>query len=114
MENKKDTLLQQVSNSFTRFENSINGDGTSAWHKTRKKAIENLNTNGFPGKKNEEYKYTPIIRKLEKSFDDFPFGNTPKSINIDVKEYIPEGLDANLLFFVNGVFDESLTGKLDD
>ncbi len=111
---KKDILLQHVTDSFARLENSMNGEGTSAWHAVRIKAIENLGTIGFPGKKCEEYKYTPITRRLEGSFPTLQFEIQPQTAKIEKGLFTPDGIEAHLLYFVNGVFDESLSTILED
>ncbi len=68
----------------------------------RKDARETLRTLGLPASKNEEYKYTPITRVLERNFN-FTTATSPGIA--DVAAFAIPGLDdANVLVFVNGVY----------
>lgn len=62
-------MIDQLKNSFKSFENQLNGASKSKWHQLRKEAFDSLTSKGFPKAKDEEYRYTPIGRKLEKSMD---------------------------------------------
>jgi Fe-S cluster assembly protein SufD len=69
----------------------------------RKDALETLRALGLPASKNEEYKYTPITRVLERNFN-FTTPNTPGAANAAAFA-IPGLGDANVLVFVNGAYD---------
>ncbi|MGB3586166.1 MAG: Fe-S cluster assembly protein SufD, partial [Tunicatimonas sp.] len=67
---------------------------------------------GFPAKKNEEYRYTPISKALEREFD----GGDLTKANIDeesvqnlLNEVIPADLSANILVYVNGEFQPAFS-----
>ncbi|MDF9795766.1 Fe-S cluster assembly protein SufD [Catalinimonas alkaloidigena] len=79
----------------------------------RQEAIESFAAKGLPAKKEEEYKYTPITRQLEKQFNslDVTPSPTPK-ISAELEKQVKENLvdvEANHLVFVNGHFIESLS-----
>lgn len=66
---------------------------------------------GFPGKKDEEYKFTPLKSLFSKSLENLTVGSKA-SINIpDGVKYNEEG---HHLFFVNGEYDASLSIILQD
>ena len=49
---------------FRELESSLNGETASGWHQTRLKAMAQFDQVGLPGIKDEEYKYTPISKRL--------------------------------------------------
>lgn len=73
----------------------------------RADALATLEQLGLPGSKNEEYKFTPITRVLEKNFS-FSDGNHETNISNIGKFLIPD-LEGNILIFINGVFSEELS-----
>ncbi len=73
----------------------------------RKHALESFQRAGLPVGKNEEYKYTPITREIEKNFS-FQDEITESSIT-DVSEFLVPDLNANVLVFVNGIYSPALS-----
>lgn len=71
---------------------------------TRSEAFNHFLQQGLPLPKNEEYKYTPITRILEKNFTFAPAKNTLKVP--DVKQFYFPGIDGNVLVFINGIFSK--------
>ena len=73
----------------------------------REQAFETFQRQGFPSNKNEEYKYTPITKALEKEFS-FKEINQSASIPTleEVKEHFVPGLEGNILVFVNGRYSK--------
>lgn len=53
---------------FEAFENSLNGSAAVPFHDVRKAAIARFETLGFPGKRDEEWKYTPVSPILKHKF----------------------------------------------
>ncbi|WKN43598.1 Fe-S cluster assembly protein SufD [Tunicatimonas pelagia] len=93
-------------------EETINGQGDSAWHQRRRAAFADFEKLGFPAKKDEEYRYTPISRALEREFD----GNELTKSNVDTQavqglldRVVPSDLSANVLVYVNGAFQPSFS-----
>jgi Fe-S cluster assembly protein SufD len=71
----------------------------------RKEGLSYFKQIGLPVNKAEEYKFTPVTRLLEKNFN---FSNrNPEQQTLDVSRYTIPSLDANVLVFVNGVFQPS-------
>ncbi len=104
-------LLQNVEAYFAQFERSLNGENQSDWHSIRKQAFQNLVQAGFPDRKHEEYRYTPLTQRLEKAFPDFPDFDLNKSGDKlpDISAFLPKGLKANVLVFVNGYYQPQLS-----
>jgi Fe-S cluster assembly protein SufD len=72
-------------------------------------AKESFYAQGLPAVKAEEYKFTPIARKLEKEISDF---NPAKPVSITeemVKTSIFEGFDGYVLVLNNGKLEEELS-----
>ncbi len=73
----------------------------------RAKAISFLEKSGLPGTKHEEYRFTPIVKNLEKNFS-WSKLNTLSTIS-SADQYLIKGLDANLVVLVNGVYSKLLS-----
>ena len=105
----KDKLLED----FKKFDEQLNGQSTSVFHGKRKSASEEFKLLSFPTKKHEEWKYTNIKAITEKNFDqntsDLLSNSLSNSLNekIDLAAYLPEGLDADVLVFINGEWSSS-------
>lgn len=81
--------------------------GTKPEAGLRTAAREALEKLGLPGNKNEEYKFTPITRALEKNFN-FTANNPVSEIKTLDGVTIP-GMDAHLIVFINGIFAKELS-----
>lgn len=74
---------------------------------SRNQAIAYFEKAGLPGNKHEEYRFTPIARSLEKNFN---WSQLPDSSSIaSIDPYLIEGLNANVIVLVNGVYSSSLS-----
>lgn len=73
----------------------------------RKNAITFFEKTGLPTAKQEEYRFTPITKSLEKNFS-WGTKDSTSFINSIVSFLIPD-LDANILVFINGRYSESLS-----
>ncbi|MFN4298608.1 MAG: Fe-S cluster assembly protein SufD [Thermaurantimonas sp.] len=99
MELLKDTLLS----SFIVFENQLNGQKKSEFHKLRQKALEVFEQKGFPTKREEDWKYTnlkPITKYDYRVFH-------PKEKNLDlnfVRKYFLSETDTYRIVFVDGYY----------
>ena len=103
---KTDIVDWYVSN-FKTFENNLNGNRDIPFHKIRQSAIAKFSELGFPNSKNEEWKYTSIkaLLKHEFRFEKESIAVTENTVS----GFVFEGLEKNLLVFVNGVFSEELS-----
>ncbi|MCH8326508.1 MAG: Fe-S cluster assembly protein SufD, partial [Bacteroidetes bacterium] len=96
MDNSKNIKKSYINN-FKDFENNLNGESDSSFHKIRKQAIKNFAELNFPNRKNEEWRYTNISPLLEQNFS-IP-NNQIKSDLIDVSSHILKDIDAYILVF---------------
>lgn len=100
-------LQELFTEQFKNYEQQVNGHRSSEVHQQRQAAMEVLTRVGLPGKRDEEYKYTPITRALEKQFVDI---RSSSSENIAISDQLDQWLiaeEANILVFVNGQFSEA-------
>ncbi len=93
--------------SFREFENSLNGEAESSFHKLRIAAIEKLNEIDFPTLKNEEWKYTNISPILGHNFKIAGESSISKEV---LDRYIIKNLDVHLVVLLNGRFNKELSG----
>lgn len=74
----------------------------------RKDAREVFEKLGLPLSKNEEYRFAPITRALEKNFSSM-LSDNPLSNFTDIQSVSITALDSFSIVFVNGVFNKSLS-----
>jgi len=95
---------------YSLFSQKLADGGQSA---LRQAAIDSFAEQGLPANKAEEYKYTPITRRLEKHFNSIDLTVTPTpEISAELEQQIKNlmvNTEANQLVFVNGHFVESLS-----
>ncbi|MFM9836779.1 MAG: Fe-S cluster assembly protein SufD [Cyclobacteriaceae bacterium] len=73
----------------------------------RSKAITHLKKVGLPTGKSEEYRFTPITKNLQKNFN---WNNKPTESSLSsIQEFLIEGIEANILVFINGNYSKSLS-----
>ena len=102
MNTSEQQLRDKFNERFNEFNRVNNGYHTPELKQLRQDAMEVFAQNGFPSLKSEEYKYTPITRKLLKSVDlkaalPAEFGLVPP-----FGEHMIPGLDGYILTFWNG------------
>ena len=104
--------MPDMSTTVTR---DINNEIVEAFHQHkfdvandhRKSAFAFFEKTGLPGAKQEEYRFTPLTKNLEKNFT-WNTRLTASSIN-SVDSFLIPNLDANILVFVNGSYSASLS-----
>jgi Fe-S cluster assembly protein SufD len=104
-------LLKIFEDKFEAFASTLNGGASSQLHEKRKQAFELLNVQGFPGKKHEEYKYTPITKILEKDLEDAK--SVEQTEQTDLLNLFSGNDDIQLLVLRNGVYDESSSSSIE-
>ena len=106
-------LKEKLVSSFLAFENEGGLDLDSNVHAIRQKAIQTFENEGFPTKKDEEWKYTNLKPLLKHDFSLFP--STDKSIGFkNVEEYLINEIESYKLIFVDGVFSSFLSTTTHD
>lgn len=105
-----DTTVYQTdfkSKLIAAFENRNKSADTAVLYTRKQEAIRHFDRLGFPTTKNEEWKYTDVKNLLKKEFD-FSHGHTITPVANLTSLLIPD-IDANIIVFVNGVFNPSLS-----
>ncbi|MBK8662902.1 MAG: hypothetical protein IPN18_14335 [Ignavibacteriales bacterium] len=75
------------SESFKKFEESLNGETKLPLHQTRKTALEEFQNAKFPTVKDEEWKYTNVSSLLNHKFVDV-IGKSFDNGNVDLEKYL--------------------------
>ena len=106
-------LKEKLVSSFLAFENKGGLDLDSNVHNIRTKAIHNFEKEGFPTKKDEEWKYTSLNAILKNDYSLFP--ETKKAVEFkNVKEYSINEIESYTLVFIDGVFNSYLSETTHD
>ena len=111
---EKADLKEDLKTIFNKFENTFNGSVNTPLHDIRKKAIEEFNKKGFPGIKDEEYKYTHLGKALEKNIDFSKFDNEADLSNEQIKSHFINDIDSTNLVFINGILNKELSSGIDN
>ncbi len=95
------------------LENCGKVDLDSDIHDIRTKAISSFEEQGFPTKKDEEWKYTSLKSVLNHDFSVFPECDSSVGFN-DVKPYFLHEIESYKIVFVDGVFNSQLSETTHD
>jgi Fe-S cluster assembly protein SufD len=95
----KNTLTDHLKSEFQLLDNSILND-------IKQKAWTSFETLGFPTVKNEDFKYTNFIPAVKNNFK-LQAKSQVTAADLKAIEVVAE--DANVLVFVNGVYNQSLS-----
>lgn len=101
------------SESFKKFEESLNGETKLPLHQTRKTALEEFQNAKFPTVKDEEWKYTNVSSLLNHKFVDV-IGKSFDNGNVDLEKYLFNKRNFYTIVFINGVYDEVNSLELDE
>ncbi len=99
-------------NLLDEFYSTFNASGHQT-NPAQRQAMEWLMTKGLPHLKSEEYRFTPIVRTLEKVFDPSPGAIIHKNVPDADLSLIPR-MPCNVIAFINGVFSRTQSIILDD
>ncbi len=100
-------LKEKLLSSFIAFENQISMD-SSLVSNLREEAIKIFEDEGFPTKKNEDWKYTTLNKVIKEDFS--VFANTENSIEYkDVQPYFIHDIDSYKIIFVDGKYASHLS-----
>lgn len=103
----KDKLLS----SYLAFEDHL--DPESPIHDLRSEAIRTFETEGFPTRKNEAWKYTSLNSVLKPNYSIFPKLESALEFK-DVKKYFLYDVDTYKIVFVDGVYNSFLSETTHD
>ena len=114
MELKTETLKDKILTDFAVWQQSLNGMSGLPFNAKRKAAMEQFEKIGFPNLKTEEWRHTNVAPVLAHSFKQI-FAPTKTQVTKEVvASFIPDGLKANVLVFVNGFFAKELSSVISD
>lgn len=107
--NENNDLKIRLLEDFMKFESALNGESKSKFHEIRKDAIVTFERLGFPVKKLEEWKYTNINPILKHEFKTNLTSAESGLSREEIKDFLFEEKNINLLVFVNGKYSEKLS-----
>src|SRR5690606_27059722 len=104
-------LKEKLIASFMAFENLVDID--SPIHDVRSEAIKHFETQGFPSKKDEAWKYTSLNSVLKHNYSVFPKHESAIDYN-DIKKYFIHDIDTYKIVFVDGKYSSHLSETTHD
>ena len=92
---------------FSAFENRLNGSREIPFHEIRRSALSKFAELGFPGRRDEDWKYTNISPLLKHKF---PIAERPVKVSADtVQKFTFKGVTEHVLVFVKGRYSPELS-----
>lgn len=105
------SLKDKLVSSYIAFEDHLEDD--SPIHELRNEAIKVFETQGFPSKKEEAWKYTSLNALLKNNYSVFP--KNERTIELkEVRKYFLHDIDTYKLVFVDGVYSSFLSDTTHD
>ncbi len=104
-------LKEKLVSSFMAFENMVDID--SPVHDIRTEAIKNFETEGFPTKRQEAWKYTSLNSVLKHDYSVFPKHENALEFK-DVKKYFIHEIDCYKIIFIDGKYSSHLSQTTHD
>lgn len=101
-------LKEKLITSFFELENKGIIDLDSNVHDIRSKAFADFENNGFPSKRDEEWKYTSLKSILNNDYTVFPKKETVVELK-DVKKYFIHEIDSYKIVFIDGLYSSFLS-----
>lgn len=101
-------LKEKLISSFMVLENQGKLDLDSSIHDIRTEAISSFEKQGFPTKKDEEWKYTSLKSVLKHDYSVFPKTESTTEFK-DVKKYFLHEIESYKLIFIDGVYSSFLS-----
>ena len=101
-------LKEKLAASFLAFENKVSVDTDSSVHDIRSQAFNHFEENGFPTKRNEEWKYTSLNSVLKHDYNIFPEAETTVELS-DVKKFFLHEIESYKIVFIDGVYSSFLS-----
>ncbi|MCA0131165.1 Fe-S cluster assembly protein SufD [Winogradskyella alexanderae] len=104
-------LKEKLVSSFMAFENMVDVD--SPVHDIRTEAIKTFETEGFPTKRQEAWKYTSLNSILKYDYSVFPKHENALEFK-DIKKYFVHNIDAYKIIFIDGKYASHLSQTTHD
>ncbi|WP_298901337.1 Fe-S cluster assembly protein SufD [uncultured Psychroserpens sp.] len=104
-------LKDKLVSSFIAFENMV--DVESAVHDVRSEAIKTFEDEGFPSKRDEDWKYTSLNSVLKHDYSVFPKQENAIEYS-DVKKYFIHDIDTYKIVFIDGKYSSHLSQTTHD
>ncbi|NRD18747.1 Fe-S cluster assembly protein SufD [Winogradskyella eckloniae] len=105
------SLKEKLVSSFMAFEDTV--DVHSSIHDIRTEAIKTFETEGFPTKKLENWKYTSLNSVLKHDYSVFPKNENALEFK-DIKKYFIHEIDAYKIIFIDGKYSSHLSQTTHD
>ncbi len=105
------SLKEKLVSSFMAFEGKV--DVHSPIHDIRTEAIKTFETEGFPTKKQEDWKYTSLNSVLKYDYSVFPKHENALEFK-DVKKYFIHEIDSYKIIFIDGKYSSHLSQTTHD
>lgn len=116
MQNKNITSSEAAANWIDQFDMLLHSRQHSDQEKVaafRKEAIDSFKSNGFPSTRNEEWKYTSVKPLISQNFRPSFFRKETGLTKDDLQAHLIPGLEINLLVYVNGFYEPTLSTVID-
>ncbi len=104
-------LKEKLVSSFMAFENNV--DVTTKVHDIRSEAIKTFEENGFPTKRDEDWKYTSLNKLLKTDFSVFPKQDNSLEYS-EVNQYFIHDIESYKLVFIDGKYSSNLSKTTHD
>ena len=101
-------LKEKLITSFLAFESNLGTNTETDFHDIRSKAFQHFEQNGFPTRKDEEWKYTSLKSLLNHDYSLFPKTETAIEFK-DVKKYFLNEIESYRIVFIDGVYSSFLS-----
>lgn len=106
-------LTEHLTTAFLAFEDKFNADNNDRVNEIRSEAFARFEKQGFPTKKDEEWKYTSLNPILRHNYNVFPKKDSHVDLK-DVKKYFIHEIDSYKIVFVDGVYSSFLSETTHD
>ncbi|MDT0553370.1 Fe-S cluster assembly protein SufD [Urechidicola vernalis] len=107
------SLKDNLISSFMVMENRGKVDLDSGFHQMRSEAINAFESQGFPTKKDEEWKYTSLNSVLKHDYSIFPKSEAAVEFK-EVKKYFVHEIETYKIVFIDGVYSSFLSETTHD
>lgn len=105
------SLKEKLVSSYMAYEDNLDEDHPI--HDLRQEAIRNFETVGFPTRKDESWKYTPLNKFIKEDYSVFPKVTDALDFR-DVKKYFLHDIDTYKVVFIDGIYSSFLSETTHD